>query len=163
MLALSARMGALAQRIGPRLPLTSGPVVVGAGMIMLSRVDPGSSYVSGVLPGVVVLALGLAVTVSPLTTAVLAAVDDHHAGIGSAINNAAARIASLLAIAVLPAVSGLSDDFAAGYERSLIIAAVLSVVGGGIAWLTIRTAVPVGAATSVPVGPSCHDPCVKSA
>ena len=161
MLALSARMGALAQRIGPRLPMTFGPVVVGAGMIMLSRVDPGSSYVSGVLPGVVVLALGLAVTVSPLTTAVLAAVDDHHAGIGSAINNAAARIASLLAIAVLPAVSGLSDDFAAGYRRSLLLSGALAAVGGAIAFLTIRTATPVSAAVSVPVGPSCHSSCVK--
>src|SRR5204862_2147172 len=123
--------------------------------------DSGSGYVSGVLPGVVVLALGLAVTVSPLTTAVLAAVDDHHAGIGSAINNAAARIAALLAIAVLPAVSGLSDDFSAGYRRALLISGALAAVGGAIAYFTIRTATPVSAAVSVPVGPSCQEPCTK--
>ena len=108
MLALSSRAGALAQRIGPRWPMTIGPIIVGVGLVMLSRVDRGSSYATGVLPGMVVFGLGLAITVAPLTAAVLAAVDDHHAGIGSAINNAAARIASLLAIAVVPAAAGLS-------------------------------------------------------
>ena len=161
MLALSARMGALAQRIGPRLPMTVGPVVVGIAMVVLSRVGAGSHYASGVLPGVVVLGFGLATTVSPLTASVLAAVDDHHAGIGSAINNAAARLASLLAIAVLPAVSGLSDDFDAGYRRALVLSGVLAAAGGVVAYLTIRTATPVAAATSVPVGPSCHEACVK--
>jgi hypothetical protein len=102
-----------------------------------------------------VLALGLATTVSPLTAAVLAAVDDHHAGIGSAINNAAARIASLLAIAVLPGAVGLADDFPAGYRKAMFISAGLAVVGGIIACFTIRTAVPVEPATHVPVGPSC--------
>ncbi len=71
------------------------------------------------LPGVVVLGAGLAITVAPLTAAVLAAVDDHHMGVGSAINNAASRIASLLAIAVLPGVAGLADDFLGGYRSSL--------------------------------------------
>ena len=157
MLALSARMGALAQRIGPRLPMTVGPVVVGVAMVMLSRVSSGSEYFTGVLPGVIVLGFGLSITVSPLTAAVLAAVDDHHAGIGSAINNAAARIASLLAIALLPAVSGLSDDFNDGYRRALLISGALAAIGGVIAYVTIRTTTPVATVVSVPVGPSCHD------
>jgi EmrB/QacA subfamily drug resistance transporter len=161
MLALSARFGALAQRIGPRWPMTIGPLVVALGMAMLSQVDQGSSYLSGVLPGVVVLGFGLAITVAPLTAAVLAAVDDHHAGVGSAINNAAARIASLLAIATIPAVAGLADDFADGYRRALLISAVLAVIGGVLACFTIREAVPVQSAAHVPVGPSCLEPCMK--
>src|SRR5206468_2936112 len=83
--------GALAQRIGPRLPMTLGPVVAGAGLALLSRVGPGTTYVRAVLPGVAVLGLGLALTVAPLTAAVLAAIDEHHVGVGSAINNATAR------------------------------------------------------------------------
>jgi len=161
MLAFSARAGALAQRIGPRWPMTVGPVVVGISLAMLSSVEVGSSYAAGVLPGVIVLGVGLAITVAPLTAAVLAAVDDHHAGIGSAINNAAARIASLLAIAVLPAMAGLSDDFAGGYRKALVIAAVLSVIGGGIAAVTIRESTPVTATAHVPGGPSCNNASVK--
>jgi hypothetical protein len=130
-------------------------------MLMLSSVDEGTHYFTGVFPGVLVLAFGLAVTVSPLTAAVLAAIDDHHAGVGSAINNAAARIASLLAIAVVPAAVGLSDDFLTGYRRALVLSGVLAAAGGLIGYLTIRTAAPVEPATSVPVGPSCHDPCTK--
>ncbi|MEY2420875.1 MAG: hypothetical protein QOI95_942 [Acidimicrobiaceae bacterium] len=161
MLVLSSRAGALAQRIGPRWPMTVGPVIVGVGLAMLSGIDRGSSYPTGVLPGMLVFGLGLAVTVAPLTAAVLAAVDDHHAGIGSALNNAAARIASLLAIAVVPAMVGLSDDFVAGYRKALLISAGLSAAGGVIAWFTIRTAAAVGTPAHVPVGPSCHEPCVK--
>jgi EmrB/QacA subfamily drug resistance transporter len=161
MLALSSRAGALAQRIGPRWPMTVGPIIVGIGLVMLSRVDVGSRYPTGVLPGMLVFGLGLAITVAPLTAAVLAAVDDHHAGVGSAINNAAARIASLLAIAVVPAMAGLSDDFINGYRKALLISAGLAAVGGVIAWFTIRTAAPVATTAHVPVGPSCHQPCVK--
>jgi EmrB/QacA subfamily drug resistance transporter len=161
MLALSSRAGALAQRIGPRWPMTIGPIIVAVGLAMLSRVAPGSSYLSGVLPGMLVFGLGLAITVAPLTAAVLAAVDDHHAGVGSAINNAAARIASLLAIAVVPAMAGLSDDFINGYRKALLISAGLAAVGGVIAWFTIRTAAPVATTAHVPVGPSCHQPGVK--
>jgi MFS family permease len=141
--------------------MTIGPMIVAVGMAMLSQVDRGSSYVSGVLPGVLVLGFGLAITVAPLTAAVLAAVDDHHAGIGSAINNAAARIASLLAIAVIPALAGLADDFANGYRRALLISAVLAAVGGVLASFTIREAASVQSAAHVPVGPSCLEPCVK--
>jgi EmrB/QacA subfamily drug resistance transporter len=161
MLVLSSRAGALAQRIGPRWPMTIGPIIVAIALVMLSGIDPGTSYVSGVLPGMLVFGLGLAITVAPLTAAVLAAVDDHHAGIGSAINNAAARIASLLAIAVVPAVAGLSDDFSGGYPKAILISAALAAVGGVIAYLTIRTAAPVETTAHVPVGPSCHEPCVK--
>ena len=86
----------------------------------------------------------------------MGSVPTRNAGIASAINNAASRIAALLAIAVLPGVAGLSDDFDAGYQRSLVIAAVLAMIGGIISWITIRTAFPVRSVPHVPVGPSCH-------
>ena len=88
MLTFSARMGALAQRIGPRLPMTVGPIIVGVGTALLARVEAGTSYWTTVLPAVVVLGAGLVFTVAPLTAAVLGAIDDRHAGVGSAINNA---------------------------------------------------------------------------
>ncbi|HUF84957.1 MAG TPA: DHA2 family efflux MFS transporter permease subunit, partial [Acidimicrobiia bacterium] len=93
MLLLSARAGRIAQQIGPRLPMTIGPLVVAAGFLLLSGLGPGDSYATGVFPGVTVLGLGLAVTVAPLTAAVLAAVDDHHVGVASGVNNAVARVA----------------------------------------------------------------------
>ncbi len=108
MLAFSARMGALAQRIGPRLPMTIGPIVVGIGVALLARVQAGTTYWTTVFPAAIVLGLGLTITVAPLTAAVLGAVEDRHAGIGSAINNAVSRIAGLLAVAVLPAAAGLA-------------------------------------------------------
>jgi EmrB/QacA subfamily drug resistance transporter len=145
MLLLSARAGALAQRIGPRIPMTIGPLIVGLGMALLGRVDPGTTYWETVFPATIVLGLGLSLTVAPLTATVLGAVEDAHAGIASAINNSVARIAGLLAVAVLPAAAGLTGkqglDLVDGFSRAMDICAVLSAIGGGIAFLTIRYAV----------------------
>ncbi len=165
MMLFSARSGELAQRIGPRIPMTVGPLVVGAGMALLVMVEPGVSYWEGVFPGVFVLALGLTITVAPLTATVLAAIDDHHAGIGSAINNAVARIGSLLAIAVLPAAAGLATaggglDLDDGFGTAMLISAALCVVGGVVAWLTIRTAVPVREMTMANPAEGCLPACV---
>lgn len=111
MLLLSAPAGALAQRIGPRLPLTVGPLVAAAGMLLLTRVSPGAtSYWLDVLPAVVVQGLGMSLFVAPLTATVLASVDVDHAGVASGVNNAAARIAQLLVVAALPLLIGLSDQ-----------------------------------------------------
>ena len=82
MLAFSSRMGALSQRIGPRIPMTVGPIIVGIGVALLARVQPGTTYWTTVFPAALVLGAGLTITVAPLTTAVLAAVEDRHAGIG---------------------------------------------------------------------------------
>ncbi len=110
MLLLSAPAGGLAQRIGPRLPLTTGPLVTAAGMLLLIRISPGaSSYPLDVLPAVVVLGLGMSIFVAPLTATVLASVEVDHAGIASGVNNAAARVAQLLAVAALPLAVGLSN------------------------------------------------------
>jgi hypothetical protein len=109
MLGLSARSGQLAARIGPRLQLSAGPLITGAGLAMLAFSTPGSSYAACVLPAVVVLGLGLAITVAPLTATAMSSAPAQHAGIASAINNDLARFGGLLAVAVLPALAGITD------------------------------------------------------
>ncbi len=104
MFSLSKRFGALADRLGPRLFMAVGPVLAGAGLLLLVRIGPDANYASQVLPGILVFGLGLSATVAPLTAAVLAAVEPEHAGVASGINNMVSRIAGLLAIAALGAV-----------------------------------------------------------
>lgn len=144
MLLLSARSGALAYRIGPRLQMSLGPVVCAVGLLLMRRIGPDASFVADVLPGVAVFGLGLAVMVAPLTATALAAAPSEHAWLASGVNNAVARAAGLVAVAVLPAVSGITgaayDDatgFDAGFETSLWIAAVVLLVGAVIAAVTI--------------------------
>jgi EmrB/QacA subfamily drug resistance transporter len=161
-LIFSPRAGALAQRIGPRLPMTVGPLVVAAGTALFALVEPGVSYWEGVFPGAMVLGAGLAITVAPLTATVLAAVDDDHAGVASAINNAVARIAGLLAIAVLPAAAGLAGAGAAldlddGFGRAMYLCAGLCVIGSAIAFFTIRRSEAVFDVARVPAIGPCGD------
>jgi EmrB/QacA subfamily drug resistance transporter len=146
-LLLSPRAGALSQRIGPRVPMTVGPLIAGSGMALLALAEPGRSYWVGVLPGAIVLGLGLSATVAPLTTAVLAAAGDARAGIGSAINNAVSRVAGLVAIAILPAAAGLTTggdtlDLIGGFGRAMVICGVTCAVGGLVAAAVIRTGTP---------------------
>ena len=108
MLLLSARAGALAQRFGPRWLMTGGLLAAAAGLALLTRIGPHTSYVADVLPAVLLFGLGLSMTVAPLTATVLASADDRHAGVASGVNNATARAAGLLAVAGLPAAVGLS-------------------------------------------------------
>jgi EmrB/QacA subfamily drug resistance transporter len=145
MLLLSSKAGTLAQRIGPRLPMTAGPVLTGIGILLMTRIGPASSYTTTVLPAVVVFGLGLALTVAPLTTTVLAAADERHAGLASGVNNAVARTAQLLAIALIPPLAGLTGDaytnparFSAGFRTAILITGTSAICGGIIAWLTIR-------------------------
>ena len=145
MLLLSARSGGLAQRIGPRLPLTVGPFVIAAGLLLMGRIEPGDAYAAAVLPAVVVFGLGLVLVVAPITATVLAAADVKHAGVASGINNAVARVAGLLAVAVLPVVAGLGGDrfydvdaMATGFRVAMMTCAALAVCGGALAWSTIR-------------------------
>jgi hypothetical protein len=145
MLVLSARSGALAARIGPRLQMSAGPVVVACGLVLLSRVGPQAGYLDDVLPALLVFGLGLAMTVAPLTSTALSSVPGGHAGIASAVNNDVARTAGLIAVAVLPALSGLTGGaaldpgtFADGFRTAMLIAAGLCAAGGGLAALTIR-------------------------
>jgi EmrB/QacA subfamily drug resistance transporter len=145
MLALSARSGALAARIGPRFQLTVGPLLVGAGLALMARIGAGGDYLSQVFPAVVVLGFGLAVTVAPLTAAVLAAAPAEHSGVASAVNNDVARTASLIAVAVLPAIAGLTGNsylhpaaFSSGFHDAVLVAAGTCVVGGVLGWVTVR-------------------------
>jgi len=140
MLLLSARAGKLAQRIGPRPFLVAGPVVIALGMVLLTRVTPGASYLFTVLPAVVVFGLGLSAVVAPVTATVLASAEDRHAGVASGVNNAIARTAGLLSVAVLPAAAGLSGAAYAdpvamtdGWQMAMWLCAVLCVVGGVVA------------------------------
>ena len=110
MLALSARSAALSARIGPRLQMTVGPLVIAAGLALFTRVHGNGDYLTQVLPAVLVFGLGLAINVAPLTATALSAAPAEHAGIASAVNNDVARTASLIAVAVLPALAGITGD-----------------------------------------------------
>ena len=152
LLLLSPSAGRLAQRIGPRVPMTLGPLTAAAGLALMMRIQEGQSYLSGVLPGVVVFGLGLSLTVAPLTAAVLAAVERGREGIGSGVNNAVARVAGLLAVALLPVVAGVTDlgslsgtAFSSGFERAMLVSALLCALGGVISWLGMETREPVAA------------------
>ena len=113
--ALSRRFGALADRLGPRLFMSGGPVLAGIGLLLLTRIDAHPDYVTTILPGVLVFALGLAATVAPLTAAVLGSVEPGRSGLASGANNAVARIAGLLAIAAVGAV--VAAAFASNLDR----------------------------------------------
>ncbi len=145
MLLLSARAGRLAQRIGPRLPMSAGPILAAVGLALLSRIDASSTYTETVLPGVVVFALGLSLTVAPLTSTVLSAGGEAHAGVSAAVNNAVARIGGLIAVAVIPAAAGISATdafdaatFSDGFTQGMLIAAAVCAAGGLLAAVTIR-------------------------
>jgi hypothetical protein len=145
MLLLSARAGALADRIGPRVMLTVGPLLAAAGFLLTLRIGPGADYLTDVLPSTVILGLGLSTTVAPLTATVLAAADDHQAGVASGINNAVARTAGLLAVAVVPVVSGLGgadytdpDRYAAGFRHAMLISAGLLVAAAVLSAVLVR-------------------------
>jgi predicted MFS family arabinose efflux permease len=145
MLLLSARSGALADRIGPRPQLAVGPLLAAAGFLLALRIGPGANYLTDVLPAAGALGLGLATTVAPLTAAVLASADEHHAGIASGINNAVARSAGLLAVAVIPVAAGLAGidytdaaGYDAGFRRAMLIGAGLLVMASALAAVLVR-------------------------
>ena len=140
MFALSAASGSLAQRIGPRLQLTVGPLVAGAGLLLLARIGPDASWTTDVLPGAVVFGLGLVTFVAPLTATVMSSVDPDHASVASGVNNATARTASLAALAVVPVISGLSVATGAAevthaFRLSLVIAAVLAAAAAPLSFI----------------------------
>ena len=148
MLALSAPAGMLADRIGPRLPMTIGPLGIAAGLALMSRVQAEATYLGTILPGLLVFGLGLSLTVAPLTATVLAAATSKHAGIASGVNNAISRGAGLLAVAAIPGLTGLTGDayrdpaiFASGFRAAMRISAALAAAGGLLAWLSIRNEV----------------------
>jgi EmrB/QacA subfamily drug resistance transporter len=148
MLALSSRSGMLAVRIGPRLQMSAGPLLVAVGFVVMAQVDVGTTYLTGVLPGVLLVGLGLSATVAPLTATALGAVDDDHAGIASGVNTTVARAAQLAAVAAVPLAAGITGDsyrdpaeFSDGFTKGMMIGAGLVALGGVIGWLTVRNEV----------------------
>jgi len=151
MLLFSSRAGALAQRIGPRLPMTLGPLLAAGGALWMGQIGPEASYVGDVLAPVLLFAIGLTLLVSPLTATVLDAADDRHAGIASGVNNAVARTAGLLAVAVIPAAVGIAgadytdpQTFDEGYGMAMVINAALLILGAALSAVFVRRPLAAG-------------------
>ncbi len=149
MVFLASRGGRLSNRIGPRIPMTAGPIVMGLGTAWLLGVGQDTTYWLDVMPALTVFGLGLALMVAPLTATVLAAAPDEVAGLASGVNNAVARTGSLLAVAALPPLVGLAgDDYAdpgvldAGFESAMLVCAALLVLGGLLSWVAIPGRIP---------------------
>lgn len=149
MLLFSARAGALAGRIGPRLPLTVGPLVSACGLLLMLRIGADATWLFDVLPAVLVFGAGLALTVAPLTATVLDAAPDRYAGAASGVNNAVARAAGLLSVALIPGLAGISGAdytdpgaFDAGFRTAMTIGAGLLVLASVTAFALVRRSAP---------------------
>ncbi|GIH23782.1 MFS transporter [Acrocarpospora phusangensis] len=145
MLLLSPRAGELARRIGPKIPMTAGIVLCGAGFLMMSGIGAGTGYLTGVLPAATVFGLGLSAAVAPLTATVLASAAERHAGIASGINNAVARTGSLLAVAAIPPIVGLTGAaydnpaaLSAGFQTAMVICAAMMAVSALISLVAVQ-------------------------
>jgi MFS family permease len=163
----SSYSGRMAGRIGPRLPMSVGPLVAAAGMALLMRATPGESYATTVLPGALIFGLGLVLIVPALTSTALGALSQERAGIASAINNDIARVGSLSAVALIPAIAGISTAttgvnaalFTNGFRTGIAISAVLCALGGVVAFLTVRNRpAREASAQAMPLGPVRCEP-----
>ena len=170
MLALSARSGALAQRIGPRWLMAGGTAICAGGVLLMTRIGLRASYLTDVLPAVIVFGLGLTMTVAPLTATVLASADVRHAGLASGVNNAVARAAGLLAVAGLPAAAGLGAAsyhsavlFSAGFRTAMLICAGLLLAGALLSAATIDNDVLRPAPGRLVARPECQTCCAVGA
>jgi predicted MFS family arabinose efflux permease len=167
MLIGSPWIGAVAQRTGPRIPMTLGPLVAAIGVALMARIVPGTTYLGAVLPAVVVFGLGLAITVAPLTAAVLSAVPDAYSGTASGVNNAISRVAGLLAVAVLPLAAGIragpGQPLGPGFSLAMLITAAICLVGGVTSWLTIRTGADFTHQVLPGIDHACQEPSTRRA
>ncbi|HUC35797.1 MAG TPA: MFS transporter [Acidimicrobiales bacterium] len=159
MLVFSARSGRLASRIGPRLQMSAGPLVVAAGLALLERAASGSNYFEYVLPAVLVFGSGLAITVAPLTATAMESAPPEHAGIASAVNNDVARVAGLMAVAILPWLAGITGrsylhpaELSSGFRAAVLISAAMCAAGGCLAALAIRNPQHLVAAATATAG-----------
>jgi predicted MFS family arabinose efflux permease len=146
MFLLSRRVGALADRLGPRLFMAAGPLIAAVGILLLVPVGMHVSFLTDLLPALLVFAFGLSLTVAPLTATVLADADEEDAGIASAVNNAVARVAGLVGVSVIGVIVAsrlVGDTFAANHESvqafrmAMVVCAVLVALGGVIGALGI--------------------------
>ncbi|WP_159803557.1 MFS transporter [Arthrobacter zhaoguopingii] len=166
MLLFSARAGRLAQRIGPRWPMTIGPILAGVGLILLGRIGAEASLVADVLPAVLVFGAGLSLAVAPLTATTLAAAPPQQVGVASAVNNDIARVAGLLAVALLPSLVGIDqaayaspEAFSEGFGRATLVAGLLCAAGGLLSAVTLRDHSLAGACEeAAQAGAATHTP-----
>lgn len=135
---LSPPFGKLSRIYGPRLFMALGPIIAGLAFLLMTRLDPSLNYWTQLLPCVLIFGLGLSITVAPLTSAVLGAIESQHAGIGSAINNAIARIAGLIAIAAIGLIVGVEQLTLDAFRRGILAMAILLILGGLISAAGIR-------------------------
>jgi EmrB/QacA subfamily drug resistance transporter len=140
LLLISPRSGHLAERTGARIPMAAGSLIAAVGMLLFTRVKPGASYVTTLLPAIIVFGIGLGLLVAPLTTVALRSLGEKRAGIASGVNNAAARLAGLLATAAIPVAAGLGGSrrpsgpaLASAFTRAMVISAVLCGIGALVA------------------------------
>jgi EmrB/QacA subfamily drug resistance transporter len=154
-LIFSARSGRLASRIGPRSQLIAGPFIFAASLLLLTRVTPHRGYLVAVLPAVIAMGIGVATFVAPLTATVMQSAAPQHAGLASAVNNDVARIGSLIAVSVLPAIAGITGStylhptqLSAGFRTAMIVSAIGCGLGGIVAALTISNPAPELAPTT---------------
>jgi len=144
LLTLSTHAGALAKRVGPRIPLTTGLLLAATGVFLMSRIGANVSYLIDVLPAVLLFGAGLSLAVAPLTATVLASADPSRAGIASGVNNATARTGGLLAVAALPLLAGLPHDytdhaaFTSGFRTAMLACAALFALAGTLACILIQ-------------------------
>src|SRR3954452_8684617 len=153
LLLFSSRVGALVPRIGSPPLLTAGPIGAGAGLALLAMAPPAASYGTGVLPGVLLFAAGMCLVVAPITSTAIGALEPRHAGLASGVNNAVARVASLIAVAVLPAVAGVNAGARLpqhGYQVAMLVAAMLAAAGGLLAAAALPHHVRADAPGTVP-------------
>jgi EmrB/QacA subfamily drug resistance transporter len=143
----SSPAGRLSARIGPRLPMTVGALVAGAGLALFTRVHADASYLRDVFPGALLFGLGMSALVAPLTVSVLHALGPWHAGLASGINNAVARLGGLIATAAIPLAAGLGgleslggSALETGFRHAMWICAALAAAGGVVSWATVRGA-----------------------
>lgn len=134
---LAARVGALAARIGPRLFMSTGPLLAGAGFAIMRPVPGHFNFWAQLLPGLVLFGLGMTITVTPLTSTILVAVDQSQSGIASAINNAVSRIAGLIAVALAGTIAGGALGYGS-FRRLVMVSAGVIAIGGVIAAIGIR-------------------------
>lgn len=135
---ISRTTGHFAEKLGPRWPLTVGPLVTAIGFALMTRIEPAASYWTSVFPAMLVMALGMSATAAPLTTAVLASVDDRHSGTASGFNSAIARTGGLIATAVTGAViASAGTALVSAFHVAALVGAAMAGVSGVVAWLTL--------------------------
>jgi MFS family permease len=163
MLLFSPRAGVVGDRLGPRIPMTVGPLLGALGVALLAGIGPDASYLADVLLPVALLGVGLTITVTPLTATVLGSVEEARAGLASGINNAVARTGGLLLVAALPALTGLASGgfgnpavLEPAFQTAMLICAALLALGAGVATVAIRPRPATGRHEHGPTCPRRH-------